>query len=207
MHTAQTLIRDYDAYYLQTAHIKSLKARGAPINGVKVTPDRLAALDNMAQWCRAKNLDPRHWLQSLFQSRRWLFAPQWTQLTSEKHLKKYRALPVSQAYQTKIANESATSKMQRGVSYDVNRDLSPTTEGIKQTYLGRGEADRCMAQMRSETLGYHPKSHVCARCSKAVVCAASLASLAGFDIVALRAGKITMEQAAAQKVQLQYGSH
>lgn len=204
MDQATLLLRDYDAYYQKTAYARKLKAQGRFVPPLKATPERLQALEQMAAWCRQRNLDPRHWLQSLFQGRRWLFAPFFDQLTSEKHLKKYAGLPTSPLYQQRIVGEWQTSQVRRSVVYDVNRDLSPSTESLKAQLLNRGDADRCMARMREDTLGYHPRSVVCARCSLARACERALRALAHFDIVALRQGTLTMEQAAAQERQHYY---
>jgi hypothetical protein len=195
------LLRDYNDYFLQTAYIKRLKAGGGYITGVRITPERLQAMERMAAWCQERKLDPRHWLQSLFESRRWIFPPQWNQLTSTKHLAKYPNLPVSKPYQAKIEAERVASQVRRGAAFDVNRDLSPVTEAIKARYLYYQESSRCQSQMRDETMGYHPLSTVCARCPRARECERELRSVAHFDIVALRQGAITLEQAVIQERQ------
>lgn len=204
---AQLLLRDYSDYFLQTAYIKKLKASGGYITGVKITPERIQAIERMAIWCRERRLDPRHWLQSLFESRRWIFPPQWNQLTSAKHLAKYPTIPVSRPYQKKMQDELLTGQTRRGATFDVNRDLSPVTEAIKARHLYHQESDRCLAGMKSETMGYHPLSTVCARCPRAKECEQALRALANFDIVALRQGAISLEQAAAQERKRFYERH
>jgi hypothetical protein len=175
---------------------------------MRETPERLKALEGMAAWCRERQIDPRHWLQSLFASRRWIFAPQWNQLTSEKHLKKkYPKSIASKPYQEMVTAEWQSGQAVRGKLFDVNRDLSPVTEAIKARYLWKNEADRCFARIQDETFGFHPLSLACARCPKAGDCERVLRSLAQFDIVALRRGSITMEQAAQQERQRHYERH
>ncbi len=66
---------------------------------------------------------------------------------------------------------------------------------LKKRYVMWGNQARCMSEMETETFGYHPKSEVCQSCQARHQCAAILQSKVGFDIMALRLGSITTEQA------------
>jgi hypothetical protein len=80
-----------------------------------------------------------------------------------------------------------------GRIYDGNRDLAATTEALKRRYMMFADPDGCFSDTR--TNGYHPKSVVCAQCPLAARCEQRLRAGAVYDIVALRNGDITAEQA------------
>ena len=199
MEVARLLLADFNSYFFKTSYVYGLRAQGRYVAAVKETPERLNALERMAQWCREHGLDPRHWLYTLFVSRRWTYAPQWNQLTSPRHLERYKSFTANVFYQNRIGGEWRADQERRGVTYNVNRDMTATTEGIKRRYLALQDADRCMSLVRDETLGYHPKSIVCQECPRAGDCERLLRSLAtDFDIIALRRWDITLAQAQEQ---------
>ena len=67
------------------------------------------------------------------------------------------------------------------------RILTGANEVAKSHYVGRAELCRAQSDM---TGGYHPESRYCPTCPQAVRCAAQLHQTYGFDIVALRAGRL-----------------
>ena len=67
--------------------------------------------------------------------------------------------------------------------------LSPGHEAAKVHYVGRAELCRAESDL-SGTGGYHPESRYCPVCPQAVRCAAQLYQTHGFDVVALRAGRL-----------------
>ena len=67
------------------------------------------------------------------------------------------------------------------------RILTPGMEAAKVHYVRREE----LCQAESEvTGGFHPESQFCPTCPQAVRCAAQLYRRYGFDVVALRAGRL-----------------
>jgi len=208
MSDTQGLLRDYNVYFSQTTYAKKFRANHKGwLNPFKGTPERLNALEAMLVWCKERKIDARYWLQSLFVSRHWVFPPRWNQLISEKHYRKYQSLPVSQIYQSRIQAECHVRQIQCSSVYDVNRDLSSVTEALKARYRFFNQSKVCLAHMQDETLGYHPKSSVCATCAQASLCSQKLRMLAKFDIVALRQGTISMSQAVAQERATYYAQH
>jgi len=65
--------------------------------------------------------------------------------------------------------------------------LTRSMEEFKARYVGRAELCVVEAQFSG---GYHPESKHCPMCPSAVRCAANLYQLHGFDVVALRAGRL-----------------
>jgi hypothetical protein len=60
-------------------------------------------------------------------------------------------------------------------------------EQFKSRHVGREDA--CLAGI-DHSGGYHPESQICPRCPAAVRCAAALYQRHGFDVVALRTGRL-----------------
>lgn len=69
------------------------------------------------------------------------------------------------------------------------RLLTPGMEAAKHPYVSTGRYELCLAEI-SLTQGFHPESRYCVRCPQAVRCAAKLYQTHGFDVVALRAGRL-----------------
>jgi hypothetical protein len=154
----------------------------------------------MAEWCREQGINPRRWLYHLFRKRRWLFAPSLTQLVPakrsvQKALAAYAEMTDTPEYAARIARETEEARKAEGGGIDPNRDLIPLAEARKRIYLSEGRPDKCMAVMATETYGYHPKSAVCGRCRSGHPCAVKLAASVAFDILALRRGEMTLQQA------------
>lgn len=197
----EQLFSDYNYFRLKTSNFQRLvREKRVPCN----TLDRngptgrklIKALTAMDAWCLEQGVDARHWLQSLFQIRRWNFAPRVDHLISPKHLKRYRESPQpAPQYESVVRAESAAARQKAGRSYEPTRDLSNTTESRKRTYLSIGNSERCMEEMQTATLGYHPKSLVCARCPTADRCRAQLQATSPYDIVALRDGSLSLVDA------------
>lgn len=199
MEQARLLFEDYCYYRQHTAHVQKLKQERPYLRDLKVTPQRLKLFSRMAKWCSDQGFNPREWLYSLFVSRRWLFCPklETAHLLSQKHIPRYHALQDYTLYRQRIMEQESMKAPDLG-TFDPNRDLSHTAEENKAAYLRAGRAEECMAQMFNSTFGYHPRSAVCSRCPVAVVCRDQLARSVDFDVLALRRGEITSEQARAQ---------
>lgn len=194
------LFSDYCYYRRQTANSKALRARGSYVRDPKFTPEREETLADLVTFCREKNLPPRQWLYYLFARRRWLYPPRFdrTNLLSERALAGYTSWPDFSGFQKRITETAAQRQMEGMVDrYDPNRDLSLSVELLKKSLVARGEIDRCLAGIHSQTYGYHPRSHICCHCSQRFACATELQRTVNFDILALRRGEITSAQARA----------
>lgn len=101
-------------------------------------------------------------------------------------------------FRKRVRVEKDLHDIQHGVVFDPNRDISGTTEAYKRRHLMDGDPQLCMERMSVETFGYHPRSLVCARCPLAQACAGRLQASVNFDILALRRGEITAQQAVRQ---------
>ncbi len=203
MQRAEILLNDYNHYRFFTSSIRSKRAAGAYITGLKLTPGRLSAFSEMADWCEEHGIDPRRWLHSLFVARHWLFAPPLKHLKSQKHLKRYEAMEGSMpVYRERIAAEQHEIDDVAGRVFDSGRDISHTAETLKIRYARTGQPGRCMELMGTETFGFHPGSRVCGVCPLAIACGAMLQSRVSYDIQAVRRGEVTPQQA---RVMAAYG--
>lgn len=202
------LLSDFNRYRGLTNHTQAIRAKGRCAD---LGPDKgLPAMRRMDEWCRSKGIDSRRWLYYLFRKRHWLFAPQLHQLIpSKRNLKKavadFSTMGDTPVYAAVIYQETEAARRQAGTDFDVNRDLTAMAEARKRIYLGEGRPDKCIAQMLTETYGYHPKSVVCARCPLWQQCAAHLQSMVPFDIMALRRGELSLQQAQVIAGRAQYG--
>jgi hypothetical protein len=199
MEQARQLFQDFCYYRQRTANIQRIKKEKPYMRDLKETPVRLKLFARMAKWCEDRGFSPSEWLYSLFVSRRWLFCPKLdaAHLQSQKHIPKYRALRDHSFYQERQM-ERDSMQAPSLTTFDPNRDLSHAAENAKRTYLASGRVDECMARMVVETFGYHPRSGVCVRCPAAQVCLGQLQRSVAFDVLALRQGTITSEQARGQ---------
>jgi hypothetical protein len=137
-------------------------------------------------------------LYSLFTARRWLFAPKLhlSHLQSEKHIPKFRRPRDMALFRQRVTEEAALSY--DADNFDPNRDINATAENAKRYYLRFNDTVGCMQRMDDETFGFHPRSLVCARCPAKAECQVKLESSLNCDVMALRRGEITSEEAKAQ---------
>lgn len=196
---AETLLNDYNHYRFQTTNIRNKSAGGAYITSVGATlssrPKYLDALGAMASWCDGHDVEPRHWLHSLFACRQWMYSPPLKHLTSPKHLKRYQTMGNAPEYRAHIAAEQHAIDDAAGRVFNWGRDISHGAELLKIRYVQRLQSPgRCMSAM-AETFGYHPKSQTCMQCPIAAACNAMLQSKVSYDIQAVRRGDMTSQQA------------
>ncbi len=196
---AEILLNDYNHYRFQTTSIRNKSARGAYITSVGASllsrPKYLEALEAMAAWCDDHNIDPRHWLHSLFACRQWMYSPPPKHLTSAKHLKRYQTMGEAPEYRARIAAEQHAIDDAAGRVFNWGRDISHGAELLKIRYVSHLQSPgRCMSAM-AETFGYHPKSRTCMKCPIAIACNAMLQSKVNYDILAVRQGAMTPQQA------------
>jgi hypothetical protein len=171
------------------------KAREAHrVSEMKPNDERLEILAEMDRWCAERRIDSRLWLFLCFRLRRWFYPPLISrgELLAEAKIVDYRNMRGLDAYRRHVAPKSAPR------TFDPNRDMAPHIEAQKRRLVDGGRAALCMALGIEETLGFHPRSEVCGRCPLANECRAQLEAFADFDILALRRGEITAEQAQDQ---------
>lgn len=118
--------------------------------------------------------------------------PSLSNMASEALIPRYEAL---------IERQRVEHEMKAGWATQRERELVGVNHGheaMRRNYVVMGKAELCEAQIE-ETGGYHPFSKWCPACPRAITCAAALNKQEGFDVVALRLGRITPEQASAAK--------
>lgn len=207
MTTAEQLFQDYDQYRLHTTHYRATLKRKGHMRSPKKTSERMQQLQKLIDFCTTNDLEPRLYLYSLFKARHWNYAPLWHQLvpgskaTQKKAIARYKALTSVPMFAERLEREHVQNSE---VPYDPNRDINQSVENIKRRYLANYNTDRCMAEMQTVTLGYHPRSIVCARCPVAQECERKLRSSVPFDIIALRRGDLSLDQ--AKRIAGQYGA-
>lgn len=184
------LYSDYCSYYLQTGYVQMRRNSGKPITSPKLTTTLASKLNTMAGWCSSRSLDPRKYLYTLFQMRRFMFAPKLEHLISENACKKYFEISFPTELQNKINTEISMGQTIAGKVYDPNLDVSPVVEKLKLQYKKYFTPQTCMENIK-ETLGYHPKSKYCNRCPNAIECGLKLKGLLGVDILRLRSERNT----------------
>lgn len=195
---ARQLFDDYDYYRQHTLHFQKRKKENPYIQRFKATPERLQLMENMAAWCKEREFDPRLWLYGLFVNRYWKFSPKLeaSHLLSEKQIPKFKKLRNRKFFRKYLEAQKALD-IPLNV-FDPNRDMSSSSEQAKRDYLQQRNTAECMARMFDETFGYHPKSKVCVYCPAQKECIARLQASVEFDIMSLRLGKITAEDARTQ---------
>ena len=191
---AVRLFNAYRGWWLQTSNIQARRQKH-PVTPHKMTPERLELFRDMVYFCREKKLDPRLWLYLLFRVRRWTFAPRLTRgcLLSEKMVSRYNRMIAKECLDgyRRITYQKDT------LDFDPNRDLSSRAEALKLRYEKYSEKERCMLETPDRTYGFHPESKVCQRCLIRQECLQNLQNMVSFDILALREGRITADQAKA----------
>jgi hypothetical protein len=131
-------------------------------------------------WCRERSVDPLIFLRLRFEHLR-TCAPRFKALASENmvFVAQYR--------------EAQTKPPECGLSDQTIRDLSLLIESQEQA-RARYERDNkpTLCEINRFAGGYDPRSRVCPRCPQAGSCAQSMRATYGFDVPALRAGKLGM---------------
>ncbi len=199
MDTVQTVWEDFLYYRTFTARAKERFYNGEPIRSLKFTPERKKLFSELVQWCQHKGVEPRLWVYHLHQKRKWTWPPkpQPGDLMSENMLKSFGDMWDTSFYQYRMAQTRKFKRLEAGEVYDPNKDISLTVEATKERYRRSNRVHQCLAEVATTSLGYHPKSSICQACAMASRCTHEVQALVPFDIVALRAGHITAEQAQA----------
>ena len=209
----QVLLDDFNKYRNQTMNIRTGRVLGFIKEVGKVKGE--AALGPMRDWCDARGVDPRRWLYWLFARTQFRFSPKLTQLVPAKQrkgesllkaqkreaesLRKYSLLRNTPQLTSLIFQEIDQKRVDAGLNWDPNRDLTPLAEVMKSRRLSEGRPDLCLDAMFAQeapTWGYHPKSKFCGQCPLASPCANRLqAAVPQFNIFALRTGQLSLQQA------------
>lgn len=203
--SVEQLWDDYIYWYSRTSNYQRLKGANPYYRLYKATPERLAVIQGMRIWCEVRGFAVRQWLFTLFAVRRWMFAPKLAtpDLCSVKHIPKYEKWENYDLYTKRLRDlEAAKPVTLLGTQFDPNRDLNRASELAKKAYLDRGQEAECIRNMNTETFGYHPGSVLCATCQRSRECEALLVSSVNFDIMALRRGEITSEEAYRSALQV-----
>lgn len=118
--------------------------------------------------------------------------PSLQNMASEALLPRYRAL---------IERQRTEREMKQGFATQRERELVAVNAGheaMRRDYLVMGKSELCEALIE-ETGGYHPYSAWCPGCPRAITCSSALNAQEGFDVVALRLGRLTPEEASEAK--------
>lgn len=189
----EKLFDDYTIYRELTQFVWNLRENvGAKNTRPKRTDEKLAILSTMVAWCREQGVEPRLWLFSLFSGRSWKYPPKLEagHLCSKNMLEKYAKTRGLGFFRKRVM-----ASRDDDLTVDPNKDLIPGVEGRKSGYLLSGQASRCREETMLNTLGYHPKSETCLQCPEAHRCAIDLAGRMPFDILALRDGRLSADDA------------
>lgn len=192
----RVLFDDYRYYRNYTTYMRKQKSERPYLRDLKVSAMRLKLFAEMIVWCRTNSVEPRQWLYSLFDSRKWVYPPRLesTHLCSKKHLIKFPEVSNYTLFKQRQINQQNLDALSVQ-AFDPNRDIGLAIENVKRSYLFRNDFQVCMLRIAEETYGYHPRSTVCARCPVTAECETRLGQLVDFDIQALRRGEITSEMA------------
>lgn len=201
---AEQLFSDYDFYRLHTVAFQSKQKSGQYMrsmsrDGDPHRSDRLVHFESLLAFCGDRGVEPGLYLYSLFEARSWLCSPNIdhlvpkTKKTEKKAISRFHALGEVPLYSERMRMRREA----RGdtVQFDPNRDISEGVESWKRRYVSLGQYSRCMTESLTLTLGFHPRSSVCAVCPVAVACETLIQTRVSFDIVALRKGDITSDEA------------
>lgn len=189
MSEEERLFGAYNTWRLQTASVTSKPFRRT----LASKPERLRLMGRMAAWCRERDLDPRLWLYWLFRSRKWMFAPKLEpgvlMTSNPKMIERYRWMVDRKCLDGYRLNRD------RPAAIDPNVDLVGAAEDQKRAHRRHGQSHICMRETPVTTYGFHPKSKTCVECPIANECATNLRRLVGFDIIALREGRMSVAEA------------
>jgi len=196
---AEVLLSDYNKYRGMTYHFQQIKKIKKYLKDIG-TKKGLPSMEKLEQWCLKNSIDPRRFLYHQFKIRNWLFAPTLLSLTpsktsAKKRIATYQEMKETPVFTDVIYQAINIQRHHEGTIFDRNRDLSPMAEAMKSRYLAVGRANACMDQMDEYTYGFHPKSRSCLACSLSQQCLAKLQQNMAFDVVALRNGALSLQEA------------
>lgn len=150
------------------------------------------------RWCKANGVDQPllfMWLRfRVVRSGRGTHGarPSLQNMASPALLKRYFAIVERQQFEGEMKKQFDTQHERSLVSVNAGH------EAVRRDYVINGRTDLCEVQ-QGISGGYHPFSKWCPACPRAATCAQRLNAEEGFDVVALRLGRMTVEEAAAKR--------
>lgn len=143
-------------------------------------------------WSEAAGVDPLLFLRYRFEAAKHTgYIPKLHQLRSYQLAEIFKSewkqdeLSLSAAYD-RLKAKAGTREQQ---TVKALRVLTHGHEAAKYPYISTGRWELCLAEINLSG-GFHPSSRYCPTCPVAVRCAAELHRTYGFDVVALRAGRL-----------------
>jgi hypothetical protein len=148
--------------------------------------------ENYLAWAAKAKVDPLRFLEYRFRvGEHGRYVPKLNQLRSYELAKLFR----EEWMQDELGADRAYAKLERRAGtkreqvVKALRLLTPAMEAVKYPYVLRGRHELCLAESGLSG-GFHPESRYCPTCPVGVRCAAKLYQVHGFDVVALRAGRL-----------------
>jgi len=136
------------------------------------------------EWCNAHEVhDPALWIWMRFSLTKSRGYPSFRSLRSDVLLPHYRKLAAKQRRDVTVVQRG------KGAAVRALIDVAPAHEAVRARYTREGKLDLCVLQP-SLSGGYHPQSSTCIVCPRAVECAQRINDKHGFDVVALRLGRV-----------------
>jgi hypothetical protein len=151
-----------------------------------------SAAEAFLVWAAAESVDPISYLRFRFEAASTRgYTPGLKRLRSGSMAKLWRSewqrgeRALDEGYQ-KLKARAGTLEEQAVKELLV---LTDGMESAKQPYVRTGDLELCVVESEF-TGGFHPASRYCPTCPHAVQCAAALHREYGYDVVALRAGRL-----------------
>jgi len=182
----ETLIERYNA--LRTT-VTGGRPGGASLQSVKDVKGAEKFLD----WCAEEEIEPIEFMESYcrFQFTKRGFFPRVNSLRSKSpvvlDIARRRQYRKAATKAEELVAKRAEARTPSGAFVRGLRRLAPYQEKAREAMIGKEAL--CLVSMNL-TGGYDPRSRVCIGCPLAVRCSAELNRRAGFDVAALRAGRL-----------------
>ena len=201
---AISLFQDFCIYYLQIATVQKLRDQGKFVGKHKLTEERIQLFEELIAWCAERHIDPRLWVYLLYRNRCWAWPiPMSSAKAARPHLLSEKAIAKYDKFMEQDRLDSYESYRRRSDAkrkspFDPNVDVIPIVEAKKERYVRLGQTQACIQEMRATTFGFHPRSRICSQCPAQMSCRQQLLATVSFDILGLREGRITVEEAKHQ---------
>jgi hypothetical protein len=190
--SAKVLFDDYNRYMFKTRRVQKQRAQGFR-NPYKWNAERMQLFADLDLWCAERGISSRLWVYGLFALRAWLFGPP----LDKRHLCSEKLIPKFQRISERALDGYRSQVNPVAAAPDPNVEIVEAIEKRKALFLRDGRASDCMRDLPS-TYCYHPRSQHCKTCPVQMECRAELRLyITDFDILALREGKITVEEVRA----------
>lgn len=177
--TPEEVMRCYrDAIELSTGY--------RPFRPSMRTPKDVEHAQRLLRWCEESMVDPKQVIDLRFAQMRMLGkkAPGFAQLASDTVVKRAQQAEVQQSESAKL-DATVFEAAVRSLSV-----ISDAQEAVRKRYALQGQHTLCFSNDLAG--GYEPRSKYCPRCPTAGDCAQALSTKWGFDVPALRAGRLDL---------------